>query len=152
MQHSRAELTMGKFCDLLPTYSTYNVSPVFLNNRCNNLPYSIAYIFNYFLITHSNLRLKRVMQHRYVNIDQYLLHTHVLCKLMESVFKDQLLSRLVSKGLINKQISTWFYSWTFHYTNLLECTHDWSIAFHGKQHVDVILISVRCLTAWFTLN
>jgi len=58
---------------------------------------------------------------------------------MESVIKDQLLSRLVSKGLINKH-QHGFISEYSTITNLLECTHDWSLAFHGKLLVDVIWI------------
>ena len=58
---------------------------------------------------------------------------------MESVIKDQLLSRLVSKGLKNKH-QHGFISKHSTTTNLLECTHDWSLAFHGKLPVDVIYI------------
>ena len=62
-------------------------------------------------------------------------HTCTLCKLMESVIKDQLVSRLMSTGLINKH-QHGFISKHFTITNLLECTHDWSFAFHGKLTVD----------------
>ena len=58
---------------------------------------------------------------------------------MESVINDQLLSRLMSKGLINKH-QHGFISKHSTMTNLLECTHDWSLAFHGKLPVDVIYI------------
>ena len=58
---------------------------------------------------------------------------------MESVIKDQLLSRLVSKGLINKQQHGFITKYST-ITNLLECTHDWSFSFHRKLPVDVIYI------------
>ena len=54
---------------------------------------------------------------------------------MESVIKDQLLSRLMSKGLINKH-QHGFISKHTTITNLWECTHDCSLAFHGKLPVD----------------
>ena len=65
--------------------------------------------------------------------------TCTLCKLMESVIKDQLLSRLMSKGLKNKHQHDFIFKHST-ITNLLECTHDWSLAFHGKLLVDVIYI------------
>ena len=58
---------------------------------------------------------------------------------MECIIKDQLLSQLLSKGLVNKQ-QHGFISKHSTITNLLECTHDWSLSFHGKQPVDVIYI------------
>jgi len=36
-------------------------------------------------------------------------------------------------------------------TTLLECTHGWSLDFHGKLPVDVVYI-IRRLTVWFTPN
>jgi len=53
-----------------------------------------------------------------------------MCKLMESGIKDQLLSRLVSEGLINK-LQHGFISKHSTITDILECTHDWSLAFCG---------------------
>jgi len=60
---------------------------------------------------------------------------------------------IVSKGLINNY-QHGFISKHCCITNLLECVDDWSLAFRGILPVDVIylLISVRRLTAWFTLN
>ena len=45
----------------------------------------------------------------------------------------------MSKGLINKH-QHGFISKHSTITNLLECTHDWSLAFHGKLPVDAIYI------------
>jgi hypothetical protein len=58
---------------------------------------------------------------------------------MECIIKDQLLTLLLSKGLINKQ-QHGFISKHSTITNLLECAHDWSLAFHSKLSVDVIYI------------
>jgi len=45
----------------------------------------------------------------------------------------------VSRGLIDKH-QNGFISKHSTVTNLLECTHDWSLAFNGKLPVDVIYI------------
>jgi len=47
--------------------------------------------------------------------------TCTLCKLMECIIKDQLLSQLLSKGLINKQQHGFIYKHST-VTNLLEST------------------------------
>ena len=73
----------------------------------------------------------------YVIIELYLSHVH--CVNLWSVIKDQLLSRLISRGLINKH-QHGFISEHLTITNLLECTHEWSLALHGKLPVDVIYI------------
>jgi len=59
--------------------------------------------------------------------------TCTLCKLTESVIKDQLLSRFVSKCLINKHQHGFI---SKHST----ITNFWSLALHGKLPVDVIYI------------
>jgi len=56
---------------------------------------------------------------------------------MNSLIKDQLLSQLVSKGIINIHQHGFIAK---HSTNLLVCTHNWSLAFHGKLSVDAIYI------------
>jgi hypothetical protein len=125
-----------------------NVPPVFLNKCCNNLAYPIAFIFQLFF---ENSFLPDVWRQAYITpvfkkgdatqVCNYrpISLTCTLCKLMESVIKDQLLSRLVSKGLINKH-QHGFISKHSTITNLLECTHDWSLSFHSKLPVDVIYI------------
>lgn len=58
---------------------------------------------------------------------------------MEAIIKHQLVSFLLSKGLISKQQHAFI---TRHstVTNLLECTHDWAVAVHGGHAVDAIYI------------
>jgi len=66
--------------------------------------------------------------------DQNLSLAHCV-QLMEYIIKNQLLSQLLTMGLINKQ-QHGFISKHSTVTNLLESTHDWSLLFHGKQPVD----------------
>jgi len=65
--------------------------------------------------------------------------TCTLCKLMEVIVKDQLLSYLLNKGLITKD-QHGFMSRHSTVTNLLECTHDWYVSFQNRIPVDVIYI------------
>jgi hypothetical protein len=58
---------------------------------------------------------------------------------MEAIIKDQLMSYLRSKGLISKQQHAFVVKHST-VTNLLECTHDWAVAIHGRQPVDAIYI------------
>jgi hypothetical protein len=58
---------------------------------------------------------------------------------MESIIKDQLMSYLLSKGLINKHQHAFIKKHST-VTNLLECTHDWAVAIHGGVAVDAIYI------------
>ena len=67
--------------------------------------------------------------------------TCVMCKLMESVVKDQLLSYLLAHKLISKHQHA-FISHHSTITNLLECTTDWSVSLNSKQCVDVIYILI----------
>jgi len=74
---------------------------------------------------------------------------------MESVIKDQLLSRLASKGLINKY-QHGFISKHFTITNSLECiptlTTSLLLSMVNCLLMLILLISVRRLIAWYTLN
>jgi hypothetical protein len=65
--------------------------------------------------------------------------TCTICKIMESIIKDQLMSYLLSKGLINKHQHAFIKKHST-VTNLLECTHDWAVAIHGGFAVDAIYI------------
>jgi len=58
---------------------------------------------------------------------------------MECIIKDQLLSQLLSKDLINNQ-QFGFISKHSIVTNLLQSTYDWSLSFDGKQPADDIYI------------
>jgi hypothetical protein len=58
---------------------------------------------------------------------------------MESVIKNQLVSHLLNNNLITKNQHA-FLSNRSTITNLLECSHDWSVSLHHKSSVDVIYI------------
>lgn len=68
--------------------------------------------------------------------------TCTMCKLMESIIKDQLLNFLLLKGLISKQQHAFIKKHST-VTNLLECTHDWEVALHGGHSVDIIYIDCK---------
>jgi len=65
--------------------------------------------------------------------------TCVLCKLMESVIKDNLIKHLYDNKLITKHQHGFL---TKHSTcsQLLECVNDWSIALNFRNSVDVVYI------------
>ena len=65
-----------------------------------------------------------------------------MCKLMELIIKDQLLSYLLGKHLISRHQHAFIikHSTT---TNLLESLHDWSVALNNSNSVDVIYIDFR---------
>jgi len=62
-----------------------------------------------------------------------------LCKIMECIIKDQVVSYLLSKGLISKQQHA-FLCKRSTVTNLLESVHDWTVHLQHKYSVDVIYI------------
>jgi len=68
--------------------------------------------------------------------------TCVLCKLMESIIKDQLLSYLLSHNLISKHQHAFIAKHSTS-SNLLECVSDWSIALNNRQCVDVIYVDYK---------
>ena len=68
--------------------------------------------------------------------------TSVLCKLMESVVKNQLMSHLLTHKLISTQQHA-FMTNRSTASNLLECALDWSVSLNSKCLVDVIYIDYR---------
>ena len=65
--------------------------------------------------------------------------TATMCKVMESVIKDQLLQYLTSKGLISKKQHAFIKNHSTA-TNLLECTHDWFISLNSRHATDIVYI------------
>jgi hypothetical protein len=65
--------------------------------------------------------------------------TCTICKIMETIIKDQMLDYLLSKKLISKQQHGFIrrHSTT---TNLLESTHDWIVGLGGANNIDVVYI------------
>ena len=65
--------------------------------------------------------------------------TCTICKIMESIIKDQLMSYLLSKGLINKHQHAFIKKHST-VTCSLESTHDWAISIHSGFAVDAVYI------------
>ena len=65
--------------------------------------------------------------------------TCCICKIMESIIKDQLVSYLHCKGLISNHQHAFIKKHST-VTNLLECTHDWAVSLHGSLDVDVVYV------------
>jgi hypothetical protein len=65
--------------------------------------------------------------------------TCTICKIMESIIKDQLLNYLLRKNLIDKH-QHGFLSKHSTTSNLLESTHDWIVSFTSRRNVDVVYI------------
>ena len=78
--------------------------------------------------------------------------TCTVCKIMESIIKDQLLSYLLRKNLISRN-QHGFLSKHSTTTNLLESTHDWVVEFSSTNNVDVVLLTlVEHLIALYSVN
>jgi hypothetical protein len=62
-----------------------------------------------------------------------------MCKIMETVIKDQILYFLLQKKLISKHQHGFMrrHSTT---TNLLECTHDWIVGLSNTNNIDVVYV------------
>jgi hypothetical protein len=128
-----------------------NIPPIFIKKCSLWLAPVLAYLFDYSfrqsyippvwksaLVTPVYKKGDRTNPSNYRPISL----TCVLCKVMESIIKDQLTAYLHTNNIITdhqhafiKQHST--------VTNLLECTHDWSLAISNKHFVDVIYIDFR---------
>lgn len=65
--------------------------------------------------------------------------TCTLCKIMETIVKDQVLDFLLNKKFISKH-QHGFMSHHSTTTNLLECTHDWIVGLSNGNNIDVIYI------------
>lgn len=65
--------------------------------------------------------------------------TSIMCKLMETIIKDQIVQFLSDKGLINKRQHAFIKK---HSTasNLMASLHDWSIGLNSHLHTDVVYI------------
>ena len=63
----------------------------------------------------------------------------LLCKVMESVIKDQLLQYLTSRGLMSNKQHTFIKNHSTA-TNLLKCTHDWFLSLNSRHATDIVCI------------
>ena len=124
------------------------IPPIFIKTCINELKFPLAKLFQLSFntgylpdewrrayITPIFKKGSTTDPHNYRPIAQ----TSSLCKIMERVIKDQLLTFLTS----NSHISPNQHAFIAHHstaTNLLECTNDWSIAINSSNSVDIIYI------------
>jgi len=69
--------------------------------------------------------------------------TCTMCKIMESVIKQQLVNHLLRKGLISKNQHAFVVKHST-VTNLLECVYDWEVSLHSRQPEDTIYVDFSC--------
>ena len=65
--------------------------------------------------------------------------TCTLCKIMESIIKDEVLHYLVSNNAISRRQHAFIQRHST-VTNLLECSHDWVVCLHDHHSVDVAYV------------
>jgi len=125
-----------------------DIPPAFFKKTCSSISQPLAFLFQVFFdegylppvwrqafITSIYKKGDSTLPSNYRPISL----TCTMCKVMESVIKDQLISYFLIKGLISKQQHA-FIKQHSTVTNLLECTHDWGVAVHGGGAVDAIYI------------
>jgi hypothetical protein len=124
------------------------IPPSFLKKACASLSHPLAFLFQIFLnegfvptiwrkayITSIFKKGDSTLPSNYRPISL----TCCICKIMESIIKDQLVAYLHSKGLISKHQHAFIKKHST-VTNLLECTHDWAVSLHGGVDVDVVYV------------
>ena len=125
-----------------------DIPPLFFKHCCEELASPLAFIFN------------QCMNHNYLppvwlqafitpvfkkgdntNPNNYrpIALTCTLCKIMETVIKDQLLDFLLTKNLISRH-QHGFMRNNSTTRNLLECTHDWVVGLTNLNNIDVVYI------------
>jgi hypothetical protein len=124
------------------------IPPTFFINCCDELCYPLSLLFT---LSFENSILPDVWLISFVtpifkkgnpadaNNYRPIALTATMCKLMESVIKEQMVQFLVDKGRINKRQHAFI---KHHSTasNLLECVRDWSIGLNYSKQTDVIYI------------
>ena len=124
------------------------IPPLFYKKCCDQLCLPLSFLFQ---LSFHNSYLPPVWLMAYVtpvfkkgdrtdpNNYRPIALTCTICKIMESVIKDQLLNYLKSKNLISEKQHA-FISKHSTATNLLESTHDWLVSITNRLAVDVVYI------------
>jgi hypothetical protein len=124
------------------------IPPSFFINCCEELCYPLSALFT---LTFNNGILPPAWLMSYItpifkkgnsadaNNYRPIALTATMCKIMESIVKDQLVSFLVDKGLLSKQQHAFIKN---HSTasNLLECLQDWSVGLNSHSQTDIVYI------------
>jgi hypothetical protein len=125
-----------------------DIPPLFFKQCCNQLSSPMAFVFNQcmnqgylppvWLQAFITPIFKKGDKTDPTNYRPIAL-TCTMCKIMETVIKDQILDFL----LRNKLISKHQHGFMRHHstaTNLLECTHDWFVGLSNSNNIDVIYV------------
>jgi hypothetical protein len=124
------------------------VPPIFLKNCSDNIYQPLSFIYQMFFDSSflPGVWLQAYITPVFKKGDPTLPSNYrpisltcTICKIMESIIKDQLVSYLILKGLINKHQHA-FIARHSTVTNLLECTSDWAISLSNHSPVDVLYI------------
>ena len=125
-----------------------SIPPAFFKNACSSLCHPFAFIFQLLFddgclppvwrkafITAIHKKGDSTLPSNY----RPIFLTCTACKIMEAIVKDQLVTYLLSKGLISRQQHAFIKKHST-VTNLLQCTHDWALAVHCGHSVDTVYI------------
>ena len=124
------------------------IPPIFLKQVSHQLSFTLAYLYQLFFdttfippvwltanITPIFKKGDASLPSNYRPISL----TCNLCKIMETIVKDQIISYLSTHGLLSKEQHA-FIGKHSTVTNLLECVHDWALSLHNRIPQDVIYI------------
>ena len=122
------------------------IPPSFLKNALSHISAPLAFLFqlmfdstfvpNIWLKAHVTPIFKKGDSSSTSNYRPISL-TCSLCKVMETIIKDQIVSYMSANGLLSKEQHA-FIARHSTVTNLLECVHDWSLSLHNRVPMDVI--------------
>lgn len=124
------------------------IPPAFFKNTCSAVSHPLAFIFQ---LLFEDGFLPQIWRKAFITAifkkgDSTLSSNYrpisltcTACKIMEAIIKDQLVSHLLSKGLISRQQHAFIKKHST-VTNLLQCTHDWAVSVHGGHAVDAVYI------------
>lgn len=125
-----------------------SVPPIFLKSCVSHLAEPLAFVYQIFFNASylPPVWLKAFITPIYKKGDSTLPSNYrpisltcTLCKLMEVITKDQVMSFLLAKGLISREQHA-FIARHSTVTNLLECTNDWAVSFHNRVPTDVVYV------------
>jgi len=124
------------------------VPPSFLKTLCASLSHPLALLFKICLNEgfEPNIWRKAYITSIFKKEDNTLPSNYrpisltcCICKIMESVINDQLVTYLHSKGYISKHHHIFIKKHST-VTNLLECSHDCAVSLHSGVKVDVVYV------------
>jgi len=124
------------------------IPPIFFKHLSDILPFLLARLFT---VCFNNNYLPADWKRAYVspifkkgcrndsNNYRPIALTSTMCKLMESVIKEQLMDYLLSNNLLSTHQHA-FIAKHSTASNLLECLHDWTLSLNSRHSTDIIYI------------